>query len=181
MSSSNQPTTIHLGFLTVFQEATGFLGGYLVTNSWGRPLEFRLSTAVQPNRVQQILYGGTLTEYLCADLIGKTLVEKTATNVALLVTDSPDVLPIRSRMEVPVVAAIPADRLPPTPDFGFTRFDHPRACLPLLLDANWAADEAAVRTILDRLDPALELTEPFARIREAMGEARKMGVTSRAA
>ncbi len=60
----------------MLQEANGFLGGYLVTNQWGRPLEFRLSTAVQPNRVQQVLYAGTLEAYLCADLIGKTLVDK---------------------------------------------------------------------------------------------------------
>ena len=65
-----------LGFLTVLHENAGYVGGYLVTNQWGRPLEFRLSTAVQPNRVQQILYGGTLLSYICADLIGKTLVDK---------------------------------------------------------------------------------------------------------
>ena len=51
---------LNLGFLTVLNEPSGYLGGYLVTNVWGRPLEFRLSTAVQPNRVQQILYGSTL-------------------------------------------------------------------------------------------------------------------------
>src|SRR3954471_18393012 len=108
MSEATLPAHLHLGFLTVFAEPTGYLGGYLVTNSWGRPLEFRLSTAVQPNKVQQILYAGTLTEYLCADLIGKTLVEKTATPAHLLVTDSPNVLPLRSRVDVPVVAALPA-------------------------------------------------------------------------
>ena len=57
MSEATLPAHLHLGFLTVFAEPTGYLGGYLVTNSWGRPLEFRLSTAVQPNKVQQILYG----------------------------------------------------------------------------------------------------------------------------
>src|SRR5437773_707729 len=41
-----------LGFLTVLHDAAGFTGGYLVTNAWGRPLEFRLTTPVQPNRVQ---------------------------------------------------------------------------------------------------------------------------------
>src|SRR5262249_11542133 len=35
--SAGPPT---LGFLTVLQEASGYLGGYLVTNLWGRPLEF---------------------------------------------------------------------------------------------------------------------------------------------
>ena len=62
---------VALGFLTFLQEPSGWLGGYLVTNGWGRPLEFRLTTAVQPNRVQAALYGTTLTEYLLADLIGK--------------------------------------------------------------------------------------------------------------
>src|SRR5687767_3696173 len=73
------PPCTNLGFLSVFQEAGGYLGGYLVTNAWGRPLEFRLTSAVQPNRVQQILYGDTLPAYLCGELIGKTLIEKTAT------------------------------------------------------------------------------------------------------
>src|SRR4029453_11843600 len=91
-----QSSPVTLAFLTVLQEPTGWLGGYLVTNGWGRPLEFRLSTAVQPNRVQAALYGPTLHEYLFADLIGKTLVEKTTAKPDLIVTDSPRVLPLRS-------------------------------------------------------------------------------------
>lgn len=180
MSESTLPAALHLGFLTVFAEGAGFLGGYLVTNSWGRPLEFRLSTAVQPNKVQQILYGHTLTEYVCAELIGRTLVEKTATPAHLLVTDSPEVLPVRSRLDLPIVAIVAADRVPP-PDRARITFNHQRATAPLALDPRWAADEEHVRAILDRVDAALDLAEPFTRIREAMGEARKMGVTSRAA
>jgi hypothetical protein len=182
MSEATLPAHLCIGFLTVFAEPTGYMGGYLVTNSWGRPLEFRLSTAVQPNKVQQILYAGTLTEYLCADLIGRTLVEKTATPAHLLVTDSPHVLPLRSRVDVPVVAAVPDGQLPPSsPDRSLATFGHPRSSVPLTIDMRWAGDEGPVRAILDRVDAALDLAEPFARIREAMGEARKMGVTSRAA
>jgi hypothetical protein len=182
MSEATLPANLHLGFLTVFTEPTGFLGGYLVTNSWGRPLEFRLSTAVQPNKVQQILYGHTLTEYLCADLIGRTLVEKTAIPAHLLVTDTINALPVRSRVEVPVIAAVPDGQVPPSSgDRSLATFGHPRSSLPLTLDLKWPEDEERVRAILDRVDAALDLAEPFARIREAMGEARKMGVTSRAA
>ena len=39
----------------------------------------------------------------------------------------------------------------------------------------------AIESILERIDSAVDLAEPFARIREAVIEARKMGVTSRAA
>jgi hypothetical protein len=174
MTDTTLPAHLHLGFLTVFAEQTGYLGGYLVTNSWGRPLEFRLSTAVQPNKVQQILYAGTLTEYLCADLIGKTLIEKTSIPARLIVTDSPNMLPLRSRVEVPVVATAAGSSEAVT-------FHHPRSTLPLSIDPKWAEDEEWIRAILDRVDAALDLAEPFARIREAMGEARKMGATNRAA
>jgi hypothetical protein len=180
MTDAILPMTLHLGFLTVFAEGPGLLGGYLVTNSWGRPLEFRLSSAVQPNRLQQILYGPTLTEYVCADLIGKTLVEKTATPAHLLVTDSANVLPVRSRLGLPVLGVV-ADSQPLPADLAVITFTHPRASATLALDSAWAEDEARVRVMLDRVDAALDLAEPFARIREAMGEARKMGVTSRAA
>jgi hypothetical protein len=172
--SPSSPVT--LGFLTVLQEATGWLGGYLVTNGWGRPLEFRLTTAVQPNRVQAALYGATLSEYLLADLIGKTLVEKTAAKPNLVVIDAPAALPLRSRIEMPVVAL-----RPPIAPADSTPLDHPRAATGLLLPALFATDREAVVAMLDRVDPAVELSEPFGRIREAIAEARKMGVTSRAA
>jgi hypothetical protein len=172
----NASSPVTLAFLTVLQEPSGWLGGYLVTNGWGRPLEFRLTTAVQPNRVQAALYGPTLHEYLLADLIGKTLVEKTATKPDLIVTDAPAALPLRSRVEMPVVAL---RQQTATPDA--VPFDHPRAAGGLLLPTRFATDRDAVASILDRIDTAVELGEPFARIREAIAEARKMGVTNRAA
>ncbi len=100
-------TALQLGFLTVLHEANGYLGGYLAVNCWGRPLEFRLTSAVQPNRVQQILYGDTLETYICADLIGKTLVEKTGLAVQVVVTDREEVLDLRLKLDVPVAWLTP--------------------------------------------------------------------------
>ncbi len=176
MSQSTPPGPINLGFLTVLQEPSGWLGGYLVTNGWGRPLEFRLTTAVQPNRIQAALYGPTLTEYLLADLIGKTLVEKTSAKPDLIVTDIPAALPLRSRLEIPVVALRSQTSIPET-----TPMDHSRTSAGLLLPARFATDAQTVAELLDRVDTAVDLGEPFARIREAIAEARKMGVTNRAA
>lgn len=166
-----------LGFLAVLQEPTGWLGGYLVTNGWGRPLEFRLTTAVQPNRVQSALYGPTLVEYLHADVIGKTLFEKTGTKPDLIVTDSPPALALRAKIEIPVIALAPQSGT-----VGETvPFAHARSPGGMLLPARFASDANAVAELLERVDSAVDLAEPFARIREAVGEARKMGVTNRAA
>jgi hypothetical protein len=168
---NNGPT--NLGFLTVMQEANGYLGGYLVTNTWGRPLEFRLSSAVQPNRVQQILYANTLQPYLCADLIGKTLVDKAGVAVHLVVTDREAALDLRLKIDAPVLylsttADVPAQALALGP------VAHGRGTL--YCHSRFHADVTAGRDLLARLDSTFDLAEPFTRIREAIAEARKMGV-----
>jgi hypothetical protein len=163
-------TGANLGFLTVVQEPGGYVGGYLVTNAWGRPLEFRLSSAVQPNRVQQILYGDTLTSYVCGELIGKTLVEKTATPANLIVTDQPFALDLRLRLELPVALWQPTDTASPGP------LVQPN----LRCHAQFPDDGTVIRGILEKLG-TFDLGEPFQRIREALSEARKLGVASRAA
>ena len=172
-------SALTVGFLTILHDANGALGGYLVTNAWGRPLEFRLSTAVQPNRVQQILYGPTLTEYLHADLIGKTLVEKTGAQPTLIVTDSIPALALRNKLDVPMVAIRPDDLDLSAADV--IPLPHPRSSVLLVYSARHAMDRSRLEEILERVDPAVDLAEPFSRIREAVGEARKMGVTNRAA
>jgi hypothetical protein len=168
-----------LGFLKVLQEAGGFVGGLLVTNPWGRPLEFRLTSAVQPNRVQQILYGGSLSSYVCADLIGKALLDKAGVAVQLVITDREAVLDLRLKVEVPVLWLAGAEDargaalatigavLPATAAKG-----------PLVCHPRFLADVAVARELLAKAE-GLDLAEPFVRIREAIAEARKMGATSR--
>ncbi len=164
------PPATNLGFLSVFSEANGYIGGYLVTNGWGRPLEFRLTSAVQPNRVQQILYGDTLPGFLCGELIGKTLVEKTTTPAQLILTDNPLALDVRLRLEQPVALWQAADTPPPGLIVQPNIWCH----------ARFPEDVATVRDLLEKIGP-IDLGEPFVRVREAMAEARKLGVSSRAA
>jgi hypothetical protein len=158
-SGTRSAQLLSLGFLTVLHEATGYVGGYLVTNQWGRPLEFRLSTPVQPNRVQQILYGDSLEPYICGELIGMTLVEKTSQAVQVVITDTKPGLELRTRIDLPV--ALLTNKAPLR--------SHPR----------FAEDTAVIDQIMERVRGNLDLAEPFGRIREAIAEARKLGVTSR--
>jgi hypothetical protein len=168
----------HLGFLTVLNDASGYLGGYLVTNLWGRPLEFRLSTAVQPNRVQQIVYAQTLAAYICGDLIGKTLYDRTATATHLILTDTAHALGLRRVVDVPVVWVASADD-PAAADLPTVRPATPGRG-PVCAHPDFPDDLPRLKEQCERLG-GLDLVEPFARIREAIAEARKMGVTQRAA
>jgi hypothetical protein len=156
----------NLGFLSIVQDQAGFLGGYLVTNQWGRPLEFRLSTAVQPNRVQQILYGETLLPYICGELIGKALFEKAAVQAQAIITDREAALELRRHLAIPVGCFKAAGQS----DEGNE----------LLTHAQFPEDAGRLREIRDKLGGGFDFAEPFVRIREAVAEARKLGVTSRA-
>ena len=158
----------NVGFLAILQDSGGTLGGYLVTNSWGRPLEFRLTSAVQPNRVQAILYGSALPNFLCGELIGKTLVEKSTAPVRWIVTDSPHVLELRNHVDFPVV-------LSATQGDGLTSIGR-----NLFVSPGFAGDGGAVEQLLSH-SPSLDLNEPFLRIREAVVEARKLGLAQRSA
>jgi len=174
-NGANSATNAILGFLSIVTDSSGVFGGYLVTNAWGRPLEFRLSTAVLPNRVQQILYGPTLAEYLHAELIGKTLVEKTTTQPTLIIADTLAALGLRNRVQIPTLSTAAADG----PEYRSLTTE--RAGQLLAYAAKHVADLPLIHARLEQVDPAVDLAEPFARIREAMLEARKMGVTNRAA
>jgi hypothetical protein len=170
-------TPLNLGFLTVLEEAGSYLGGYLVTNIWGRPLEFRLSSAVQPNRVQKILYAATLVPYICGDLIGKSLVEKAGSPVQVVVTTCEAALDVRLKLEVPVVWLAPPDD---SRAGGPLAVELPESRGVLVCHSRYGGDTAIVKQLLADSN-GLDLVEPFARIREAIVEARKMGVAGRAA
>ena len=172
---------MNLGFLTIVHQPSGYAGGYLATNLWGRPLEFRLSTAVQPNRVQQILYAATLAEYVCGEVIGKALVEKTGTPAQVVLTDTHDALGLRRCLEVPVVWVAPAGdvRAEDLAAGGASVRPAGGGRGPLCAHPDYPDDVPRLRELFDRLS-GLDVVEPFARIREAVAEARKMGVTQRA-
>ena len=85
-------------------------------------------------------------------------------------------LALRSHVEVPIVAIAGTDR-----PAGVVEMSHARSSTPLLVSERFAADRAA-----DREPPqpgstqSVNLTEPFARIREPWPKPRKAGA-SRAA
>lgn len=166
---------LNLGFLVVSQENGSYVGGYFVTNSLGRPLDFRLSSAVQPNRVQQALYAGTLVPYICGELIGKALVEKAAVPAQLVLTTTEAALELRRKVDVPVAfVAGPEDGRPggiPIPKGRGSLFCH----------GDFPQDIEAVKGALAQLEGGMDLLEPFERVRVAMAEARKAGVGSRPA
>lgn len=183
-----------LGFLSVVEdEQLGLVGGYLLLNSLGRPIEFHCTAPVKPNRAQQILYGPTLRPYLYGEQIGQTLIGKAAVQPLLVCTDNELSLAVRDWVSVPVAVVA---REPETPTHSETpdaaacaatvRIDAAHSTSDLLGFA-WAGNRLAVPRscgadrdiIVERLSglPEFDLVEPFERIRQAIDEAQRTART----
>ncbi len=191
MRSTDSKALPALGFLTVVRyEQHGFLGGYLVLNISGRPLEFHCTAPVKPNRAQEILYGPTLEPYLYGEQIGQTLLAKSQLEPLVICTDLPAVLSVREFVSMPV-ALVAASAEPPAGQAGSSspgalfRIDaaHQASVRPLFqlglnrlaVAGTHADDQPRVTAALEPVAEHFDLLEPFERIRGAIDEAQRSG------
>jgi hypothetical protein len=166
MSSSPTKPGVCLGFLTVVQNVErDNIGGYLLLNPAGRPLEFHCTAPVTANRTQQILYGPTLKPYLYGELIGQALVGKSKLQPIVVCTDCEAVLAAREFISTPLVLVLDgaAQSSIGTFELGKSRV----ATAP-----QFGADREAILTAWPPATDHLDLLEPFVRIREALEEAQ---------
>ena len=200
MSAPSAKSVSALGFLTVVEHPQqGLFGGYLVLNTAGRPVEFHCTAPIKPNRAQEILYGPTLQPYLFGEQIGGTLLGKSQSEPLVVCTDREPVLALRQHVSMPVALVLPGgdppdcgvatSPAPPSPgqdEEKNWRLDpaHPagvRLCLfrvgrnCLAVPAARSDDRPLIADRLAGLDESFDLAEPFARIREAIEEARRGG------
>lgn len=119
-------SALSLGFLSVLSPSeVGFVGGYLILNGVGRPLEFHCTTPVKATRAQEILYGNSLKPYLFAEQIAPALVAKAKTPVALICVDRWELLDFADHAGTPVAAVLLDAGTPPAaPHFSMTDRGH---------------------------------------------------------
>jgi len=189
MPPTRKPNSVpSVGFLTVVDSGGGsFLGGYLVLNASGRPLEFQCTAPVKANRAQEILYGPTLHPYLWGEQIGGALISKSRTRPLFVCTDQSHTLAVRAAVDLPVIQVLPAAQrssgAPSQQNITATSSpesaEQPSAERLILgryscaLSRSHLTDRATVeRAWKTHLDD-LHLREPFERIREAITEAQR--------
>ena len=165
------------GYLVIQADEGGtYVGGLMVTDPSGLPVDFRFTDPVTPTRLQRALYGGVLDRYLRTEVVLRTLMEALEQPPSLLVVDDPTLLdePI-DRCPIAFVgpsrsAAIgaPGARsgqgsntfLLQTSDTG-----HP---LRVTLPAD-SQDEEHVAAALVAVSERMDVLEPLERVRDALG------------
>jgi hypothetical protein len=93
----------NLGFITVIDHPQhGLIGGYLVLNRAGRPLEFHCTNPVRPTKTQEILFGNALEPYLYGEQIARTLASKSKLKVVVILTNIVSALSANGLINFPI-------------------------------------------------------------------------------
>jgi hypothetical protein len=187
MSNGDPQCPTALGFLTILEhEHQGLVGGYLILNAAGRPLEFHCTAPVRPNRAQEILFGPTLESYLYGEQIGQTLLAKGSVEPLAVCTDIERALSVRDYVNIPVALVLGGENgaggpaAAPASPWRVDSRHHGGPHLHafeigrnrLAVTAERQADRPQLANRLEAL-AGFDLSEPFGRIREAVEEAHK--------
>lgn len=173
MSQTDKPESFRMGFLTAVElPEQGFVGGLLITNRHGRPLEFQCTAPLKPNRTQEILFGETLAPFVMGEVIAKTLVEKVGVKPHLVLTELPEILELRNHVPMPV-GCLSDGKSSPDSDGG-------SAEKPVRIGRQWVRihpghhhDLSQIEAQASQISPDADLKEPFERVREALQETVK--------
>jgi hypothetical protein len=175
MTQQAEKSRVQIGFLRVAQTDLGYVGGLLVTNHLGRPVEFQCTTPVRPNRTQEILYGPTLQPFLYAELIGKTLFERINAKPDLILIQQESLLDLRHEIGVPVGCLVAeSDRSRDLPDQ--TRLQLGRQLVRF--HSEYPGDQEQVGRWCGGIPGDADLAEPLDRVKDALQETLRAGAVA---
>jgi len=154
-----------IGYMSVKKVNNSHIGGILVVNQSGLPIEFKYTDPVIPTQLQKILYGKSLVTYLHTEIIGKLLLKKLENKPSIVLVDDLELIQVGERVY------FASQYASPTPEN-----DHlePDECIIPLHGQN------AVRIVsgkriednemeeLKKIAQDLDILEPFQRLQKAL-------------
>lgn len=93
-----KPEAIKLGYLAITSPVPNvYIGGLMVTDHRGLPLEFRYSEPIHPTKIQQVLYGQVLSQYIKREVILDTLLKSIEHKFKCLLVEDEHMLEIPAK------------------------------------------------------------------------------------
>ena len=176
MSSRSGPEGHRPGYLVVQADDGGtYVGGLMVTDTSGLPVDFRFTDPVTPTRLQRALYGGVLDRYLRTEVVLRTLMDALEQPPSLLVVNDPslldepiDICPMAfvgpSRSDALGAVGTRSGQGSDTYLLQVSESGHPlRVTLP-----SGSGDEEPVGAVLAELGTRMDVLEPLERVRAAL-------------
>ena len=179
MSADQQPASpqASIAFLGYreFDDGEAYRGAILVTDEWGKPLEFRCTAPVRPTQLQRTLYGKSLLPHILTELIGAPLVSSVREKPQLILIADESYFDVRHKVSTPVIRVTRNGGTKAKPD------DQSKSKSLLLqsasgkfaqveVEAHWkfVADLESSGERLRDLFGRWDLTEPFQRLAEGL-------------
>jgi hypothetical protein len=177
---SDQPapaTQTTIGFLghREFDDGEAYRGAILVTDEWGKPVEFRCTAPVRPNKLQRTLYGKSLLPHILTELIGVPLISSVREKPQLILIGDEAYFDVRHKVSVPLIRVArvgtpKAKQEDPTKSKSLLLQSASGKFAQVEIEAHWrfAADLDSSGERLRDLFGRWDLTEPFQRLSEGL-------------
>ncbi len=170
---------LSLGYVLSLSVAEGvFMGGVMVTDAHGLPLEFRYTEPVRATRLQRILYGDVLEKYIHGDVIAGNLIGRLEQKPDLFVVSEPALLDTVGTAGKRAILLLGA-RVPPLKEFGAVQDISETEYFLQITDSGSpvrirlpgpgdAALRAEATRLLTEAGKTMDPTEPLARVEAAI-------------
>lgn len=172
---------IRLAYFMATKEGASFLGGLLVVDGAGIPVDFRYTEPITPSKLQSILYGKALEPHLKEEVIQRTLLKDLKGQPDLLVLPAADLAAGLKGGEARCpVLALQKSQEQPLPRVGEVFRVNPRELLlqltegasPLRVIFAGGVEAATQEQAAQKLMEAgwhMDLLEPLERVTAALG------------
>ena len=167
-----------MGYIDIYGTARdGYVGGVLVTDRVGVPIEFRHTENVNPGRLQKILYGKSLERFLKCESLAKCLLTDLENKPDLLVVPDAEYFLLTRAFNFPFVMLGKAAREPLAKNGDVVEVNENEILLQVLsmreplrirVDRKNAAALTAIKTLLLEIGRTMDVVEPLSRVSEAL-------------
>ncbi|MFM2429790.1 MAG: hypothetical protein RLZZ511_1003 [Cyanobacteriota bacterium] len=171
-----------IGFLSMhrFEDGTATRGGILVTDTEMKPLEFRVTAPVRPQKFQEMIYGDILDEHMSVDLMGLPLLAALEQKPDLIIVRDFLFLGLNSRQETPTILLLKEDESPMKKGISSKSLNSQDSGRPPVKICTSGKSDSALGKIVEQLNNNIitrDLMEPFSRLEKACADlhARKVG------
>lgn len=163
-----------------FDDSAAIRGAMLVTDTETKPLEFRVTAPVRPQKFQKMLYGELLDEHVSVELMGLPLLNALQQKPNLIIVRSNLFLGLNGRQEIPTILLLKEDE-PLIKRGAFTKsldsLDSGHPPIKICTSGQFEPKLEEIKKKLKSICLTRDLLEPFDRLEKACTDVhtRKIG------
>lgn len=169
-----------IGYIDIYKSGKNdFIGGVLITDRLGIPVEFRHTETVSPSKVQKVLYGQALEKFLKCETLAKCLLKDIDKKPSLLIVPDADYFPLTKLFNFPFIQLSKANREPMAQHGDFVEVSETeihvqvlsmRHPLRIKVDRKNVPTFPAVKAVVLDVGRTMDMLEPLSRVHDALAE-----------